>query len=371
MARLGGHVAANAVTLSGLECSTGLVPKGYLYTDRPAYRPGPDGPGARHHPPRQGRRVRRARGRAVPGQRDRRPRPAGLGDDAQAVGVRHVRRDGRTERGRRAGRRTPSPPAASGGRQPPVPPPALTFSGQFLVQQYQLEKMRLKLQTDRTVYFRGETVQLEIAAEYYWGQPVSGKSVRYRLPDGTSFAQPTDAQGKLKVTFDTTPLTPGSVLRFAAEIEGENVKATAAARLAVLGYGIGVRTSEPVVLSGQPFDVTLKTTGPDGKPLAAELNLTVLRRQVVKPDPVLSGVPWVELPAQAAGEVTVLERQAATDAATGEADGAADAGTGRRVRAARHRQGPLRAGRHRRGPGHDLGRRRPGQAAVLRRHARR
>ncbi|MCY2993570.1 MAG: hypothetical protein NTY19_37680, partial [Planctomycetota bacterium] len=211
---------------------------------------------------------------------------------------------------------------ASGGSQPPddspTGHPSLTCSGEFLVQQYQLEKMRLKLQTDRTIYFRGENVQLEMTAEYYWGQPVVGKSVRYQLPDGTSLVQLTDAQGKLKVAFDTTPLTPGRVLKFAAEIEGENVKANAAARLAEVGYGIAVRSSEPVVLSGQPFDVTLKTAGPDGKPLAAELSLTVLRRQVVKPDPVLSGIPWVELPTQAAGEVTVLERQAATVATTGE-----------------------------------------------------
>jgi uncharacterized protein YfaS (alpha-2-macroglobulin family)/tetratricopeptide (TPR) repeat protein len=311
MAKLGGHVAANAVSLSGLEFSTGLAPKGYLYTDRPAYRPGQtvqvrgiirhvkDGAYVAPESEPYVVSVTDAQGRLI-WEATRKLSAFGTLDatvelsDAAALGTYTVtaRRDGQT---------------------------ALTFSGQFLVKQYHLERMRLKLQTDRTVYFRGETVQLEMTAEYYWGQPVVGKSVRYRLPDGASFAQPTDAQGRLKVTFDTTPLTPGRALRFDAEIEGENVKATVAAQLAVLGYGIGIRTSEPVVLAGQPFDVTLKTTGPDGKPVAAELNLTVLRRHVVKPDPVLSGVPWVKLPEQAAGEVTVLERPAKTDATTGQA----------------------------------------------------
>lgn len=347
LARFGGHVAADAVTLAGLERSTGLVPKGYIYTDRPAYRPGQTvhvrgiirhvKDGAYVAPQNEPYliSVTDSQGRLI-WETSLSLSAFGTFDatvelsEAAALGPYTITALANGER---------QPPgaanaAANGGRQPagtaaaippsPVPTPAptpaaLTFSGQFLVQQYQLEKMRLRLQTDRKIYFRGELVELEMTAEYYWGQPVVGKSVRYRLPDGTSFALPTDAQGKLKVTFDTTPVTPGSVLRFAAEIEGENVKAGAVAHLAALGYGIGVRTSEPVVLAGQPFDVILKTAGPDGQPLAAALNLTVLRRQVVKPDAVLSGIPWIDRPAEAAGEVTVLERPAATDAKTGEA----------------------------------------------------
>ena len=328
LAKRGSHVAADAVTLSGLECSTGLVPKGYLYTDRPAYRPGQtvqvrgilrDVKDGVYAVPREASyllSVTDSQGRLV-WETSRKLSAFGTFDatvelsEAAALGTYTVTATSQMTNAQ-----------ASGGARPPdnasTARPSLTFSGEFLVQQFQLEKMRLKLQTDRTVYFRGESVQLEMQAEYYWGQPVAGKSVRYQLPDGTSLTQLTDAQGKLKVTFDTTPLTPGRMLKFAAEIEGENVKANAAARLAVLGYGIAVRSSEPVALSGQPFDVTLKTASPDGKPLAAELNLTVLRRQTVKPDPVLSGIPWVEWPTEAAGEVTVWERPAATVPATGE-----------------------------------------------------
>ncbi len=48
----GGHTASNFVGLGGLNVARGLTPKGYIYTDRPAYR-WPDGPCARSDP--QGR----------------------------------------------------------------------------------------------------------------------------------------------------------------------------------------------------------------------------------------------------------------------------------------------------------------------------
>ena len=318
LAGLDGHVAANSVALSGLGFSTGLSPKGYVYTDRPAYRPGQqvnvraiirhiqDGAYVAPEGEPYLVSVTDSEGRLV-WETSRKLSAFGTLDatlrlsNSAAIGPYTVttRREGST---------------------------SLAFSGQFLVKQYQLEKIRLKLETDRTVYFRGETVQLEIAAEYYWGQPVAGKTIRYRLPNKVQFSQPTDEDGKLKVAFDTTTMPPGSVLQFQAEVEGENVSATTAAHLAVLGYGIDVQASDPVVLAGQPSHVTLKTIGADGKPLAAELNLTVLRRQTVKPDPVLAGMPWVAAhmgsrakAAGPAGEVTVLEKQATTDATTGEA----------------------------------------------------
>ena len=39
-AHLDGHIASNLLTLEGLEFSTGLSSKGYVYTDRPTYRAG-------------------------------------------------------------------------------------------------------------------------------------------------------------------------------------------------------------------------------------------------------------------------------------------------------------------------------------------
>jgi tetratricopeptide (TPR) repeat protein len=192
-----------------------------------------------------------------------------------------------------------------------------TFAGTFLVQKFQLEKMKLKFSFPQKVYFRGETVEGEIAAEYYWGEPVGDKPVQYGLPDGRTFLEKTDATGKLKLKFDTTGMAPGSFLVFSASIEGENVSARESVFLANLGFNISVSASQELVLSGEPFEATVKTTGPDGKPVSAELTLFVLRTQTPKPDPVLSAVPWVPRPAEPSSEVTVSEHKLKTDEKTG------------------------------------------------------
>ncbi len=307
-------VAANMVVMSGLNVSRGLSPKGFLYTDRPAYRPGQavsiagvirhvkDGsyvvPGDQAYL----LSVTDPNGRLLWEEEKKLSEFGTLNarvalDEAAAVGKYTINARQKLETGSTA---TP-----------------LVFTGGFAVQQFQTEKMRLRLQPERQVYFRGEIIELEITGEYYWGTPVAAKQVRYRLPDGREFSQKTDEKGKLKITFDTTGLTPGSALQFTAAVDGENVAASTSVFLAQVGFNIGLTTQQPLYLSGEPFEVTVKTTTPDGKPTGAEVNLIVLRRQIVKPDPVLSGVPWVNLAARPAAEQTEFEQKVQTDEKTG------------------------------------------------------
>ncbi|MFI5380764.1 MAG: outer membrane protein assembly factor BamD, partial [Tepidisphaerales bacterium] len=308
------HVAANMLVTSGLNLSRGLSPKGYLYTDRPAYRPG--------QPVFVGGVIRHVKDGSYvvpkgqpylvsvtdPGgkllwEEEKTLSEFGtlnarmLLDEAAAVGQYTVTARQKLEQGSAA-----------------VP---LVFSGYFAVQQFQTEKMRLKLEPARQVYFRGESVELSITAEYYWGAPVAQKAVRYHLPDGRQFLEKTDDKGKLKVTFDTTAMTPGSALPFSASVEGENVAANTSVFLAQLGFNVAITTQQPLYLAGEPFEVTVKTTTPDGKPTGAEVNLIVLRRQLLKADPVLAGVPWVSVAARPAAEQTVSEQKVKTDEKTG------------------------------------------------------
>ncbi|MEI7834897.1 MAG: alpha-2-macroglobulin family protein, partial [Planctomycetota bacterium] len=198
--------------------------------------------------------------------------------------------------------------------------PEKSYSSQFLVQQFKTEKMRLTLETDRAVYFRGESVKLSIAADYYWGQPVAGKSVRYSLPDGRQLTATTDAAGKIAVTFDTTGLQPGAPLRFAAELEGENVRAAHVAVLARLGLALAVKPARDLVLSEESVDVEVAATMPDGKPAGDQaVKLFVLQRQAAAPDPVFAGLPWLARPAPQAAEATVEEHALTTDKETGKA----------------------------------------------------
>ncbi len=304
-----GHVGSNALDLSGMGFSTGLVAKGYLYTDRPAYQPGQtvklrgiirdvkDGVYSAPADQLYLVSVADAAGRLIWEQEKK----------LSAYGTFHaeLHLDGRAPLGNyqiTARPKEKSPQA---------------FSGAFTVQRFQLEKVRIKLETKEPVYFRGESVELSIKADYYWGQPVGDRAVSYYLPDGRHLIAKTDAKGELKVSFDTTGMPAGSVMPFTVAIEGENVRATHRVWLAEQGFGIVVRPSQPLVLSGAPFDVTVQTRTPDGKPVGAELSLLVLRREVARPDPVLSAVPWVAARSQAVNETTVEEKKVTTDAKTG------------------------------------------------------
>ena len=305
-----GHVASNLVDLSGLRFSKGLAAKGYLYTDRPAYQPG---------------QTVKFRGiirevvdgaYAVPSKRDylvsiTDPKGRLLWQRPQTLsefGTFH------TEFG--LGGRTPLGRYTITARQKGKETTAV-YTGSFVVQRFKLEKMRLKIETDRTVYFRGETAEVTLLAEYYWGQPVADKPVRYYLPDGRQFVQKTDKAGKVTVKFDTSGMRPPTAMTFQASIEGENVRGAHVAFLAKEEFGIAVKPSRPLVLSGEPFDVEVKTTGADGKPVGRKVTLFVLRREAPKAEPVLAGVPWISAPRRPSAEVTVEEKQVTTDAKTG------------------------------------------------------
>ncbi len=304
-----GSVASNLLSLSGLRSSEGLSAKGYLYTDRPAYQPGQTV---------KFRGILRdvvAGSYAVPAEKEYLVSVTGAGgrllwqqeQTLSEFGTFHTQMtlDAATPLGRYTitARRKDKP--------------TVTYSATFEVQRFKLEKMRLSMKTDRKVYFRGESVECTIQAEYYWGQPVAEKPVRYVLPDGRQYVKPTDAEGKLVITYDTSGLQPGRMMVFRASIEGENVKVVHQALLGKNGFAIQVTPSRPLALAGEPFDVEIKTTTPDGKPVGTELTLFVLRRKTLIPEPVLAGVPWINVPRQPAEEVTVEEHKVVTDKKTG------------------------------------------------------
>ena len=197
-------------------------------------------------------------------------------------------------------------------------PPRHTFAGHFLVQRFQLEKVQLTLDFPRGVYFRGEKIDSTFIASYYYGQPVKGARIRYTLPNGQSYTESADDQGKLPITFDTALVKPGEWLHFKGVVEGENVGVEATVFLAHLGFSIAVKPSAEVILSGEPFDVSIKTSGADGKPVGRSLKLSVFRTGRRPAHPILSQVPWLDMDNSADAEVLVEEHQVETDESSGE-----------------------------------------------------
>ena len=255
----GGHVAADRLDLSGLGYSKGLTPRGYIYTDRPAYRPGetvsmrgiirdvnegayvvPDG--APYNVS-----VIDARGRLIYKEEVKLSQYGGFDtqmqlDDDASIGEYRIR----------AARYNPDRKLEIASH---------TFTGNFQVHRFQLEKVQLLLDVPRRVYFRGEKVEAVFTARYYYGHPVKNAQIQYKLPDGRSYTKTADDQGILKVNFDTTSMRPGKVLHFSGTIPGENASVNAAVTLANLGFSILTRGDVNFALSGEPFDVTFLTEG--------------------------------------------------------------------------------------------------------------
>ncbi len=307
-----GHVAAQNMDLSGLRLSSSLVPKGYLYTDRPVYKPG-DKVAIRGilRDVREGSyivpqnetftvSVTDSKGRLM---REESLKLSEFGTFHTAFSLPDMASEGTYAIMARAVRKNREP---------------LSFSGTFAVKIFTPEKIRLTLDMPRTVYFRGEIVELEARAEYYWGEPVTGKPVRYTLPDGRVLSGVTDDKGKVRFTFDTTPGIPGQVLPFFASLEGENVSVTSVAMLAMRGFDLSVKPSQETVLAGESVDIIVKAVAADGKPAGRDVTLTVLRLEQDAPNVILSMLPWAsEGIAGGQAEAKVQEFKLKTDPLSG------------------------------------------------------
>jgi hypothetical protein len=274
-----GHVASNLLAIGDLGFSTGLSPKGYVYTDRPAYRPGQtvhlrailrevvEGSYAFETGRPWAVEVVDSQGRVL--ERE----DLALGDfgtlhhtfalaEFAPTGTYTIRcRPGRADGEQLDGADGP------------------TFSGTFEVKRYKLEQMELRIEPEQKAVFRGETLRGKIVARYYYGEPVADREVAYILPDGRRRVARTDSRGEIAFSFDTRDLRDEQALRIEAKIVGENVRAHAAAYLAVRAYRASVRVVRGVYLSGEPFEVTVRTEDVEADPVGREMTVKVLRRE--------------------------------------------------------------------------------------------
>ncbi len=316
-----GHVASNTLPTRGLDITEGLSARGYIYTARPAYQPG---------------QTVKARGIIRNVKSGSYQTPAGETYQLQVTdpdgrtlheqtvelsdfGTFHVRFDlppeATTGRYTIRVQRTKEGGEAAKGK---------TYSSHFKVEAYQLKKLKLSIETPRKSYFPGETVKATITAEYQWGQPAAGQPVEYELPDGTIHTERTDSDGTVTVSYEL-PDVPRSglssrdhALTFKARIKGEDVSARERVELAQRGFDLDVEPAQDVVLTGEPFNVTVTATAPDGTPVEKKITLEVLRNKKVYARAVIREVPWIDPPVTAAA-VTVAKRELATDPETGKA----------------------------------------------------
>ena len=240
----GADVAGSGLAVPD-KVAQGLSPRAYIYTDRPAYRPGQDVelrgvvrevvdgqyanvPGATYS-----LEVTDSRGRQLVA------RPVKLSD----FGTFHETLP--LDRGAPVGTY----------RVRLFQPGKSEFAGAFEVQAYQLEKIDLAFDLPKTVFYRGETVEGALVARYQYGTPLANRPIAVHLPDGRTLEGKTDAAGKYSFELETTGFAEEQALRLVARLPQDNVAVAAAVMLAVRAFRIDLSTTRDVYLDGESFSV--------------------------------------------------------------------------------------------------------------------
>ena len=156
-----------------------------------------------------------------------------------------------------------------------------SFQGTFVVHEYQLEPIRLVVDTPRRVYYRGEPIEGTIRAEFYYGAPVAGREIRYQLAGDRLKTAKTDAKGEVKIKLDTREYSESQVLPLNVQMPDGNVNVQVNFVLAAQGFTIGVSTVRSVYVTGESLEATINVRDAENKPLTQKLTLKVLERTLM------------------------------------------------------------------------------------------
>lgn len=264
-------VASNVVGLEGVGVSVGLTERGYIYTDRPAYRAG---------------QMVHVRGVVRQVADDRFTIAKGKKYHLEVFDSRNrlLRQDEVTlgEFGSFHARFTLPATSMPGGYRIQVrDDDNHSYQGGFAVHEYQLEPVRLSVDIDRKVFYRGEEIEGKIAAKFYYGAPLADREIRYQLAGGRVYSGRTDDKGELAFKLPTREYRESQALPLVVMLPERNLQTSVNFYLATRGFTIDVSTVRPVYVSGETFEASVTTRDAEGKPIAEKLTLHVLEQTTV------------------------------------------------------------------------------------------
>ncbi|MFC1805561.1 tetratricopeptide repeat protein, partial [Planctomycetota bacterium] len=311
-----GSPASNALNLRGLGVALGLQPRGILYTDRPAYRPG-----------------EKVSYRGMIRLVDKGSYATGEGKEV-TVRVHSARGDVVHEAKQKLSAfGTLSGEFELNAREPlgecrivatyvEADEKKRTFTGQFRVDEYQLPLYKIIFDLSKPTYFRGEKIAGKIRVEYYFGHPVPGKDVRYRLKDQRWHTKTTDDKGEVDVEFETDFFRQTETLPLVAVLPAEGVVGSKNVLLVNQEFQATVSTLRATYLVGEGFDAKVKTTDFDNKPVSRKVTVGLYRYvgEEAEVEPLPEGdqaKPVIARPPT--GYVKVATKEITTSKETGEA----------------------------------------------------
>ncbi len=229
----GPNAAGTGLSVSGA-VAQGLTPRAYLYTDRPAYRPG------------QEVQIRGVVREVEAGKYTHKPAAPYRLDVLDSQGRRLTSHAVALSDFGTLHDRLPLDPAAPVGTysirlaRPGLP----DFQGTFEVQAYQVPRVEIRIDLPQAVYYRGETIRGTALATDATGIPLAHRAVLINLPDGRALNGQTDDAGKFPFDFPTTEFSEEQALRVIAQLPEDGVATAARAFVALRAFNINVETPE-------------------------------------------------------------------------------------------------------------------------------
>ncbi len=272
-----GHMASTVSNLQGLQFATGLTARGYLYTDRPAYRSGQlvnikalvrwvDNDRFVFNPDEKFTLdVYDARGRRLKTE-DVRLNAFGSIRSHLLLPDSAIQGDYRIHLHRQ-----------SAGESDKIG--ALSFDTTFKVTEYKLEPVELVFDVEKSIYFRGEKVNITIALRYYHGTPLADEEIEYRVgDDGELVKATTDSDGKVAMEFETARFSESQTVVVRARSPQRGVEASQFVYIATRGFTVTASSPRSVYVNGESFETTFKVTDPAGNPLSTTLKVEVVKK---------------------------------------------------------------------------------------------
>ncbi len=177
-------------------------------------------------------------------------------------------------------------------------------SAPVAIEQYRKPEYQVKVTPEREVVVNGDEVRFHVAANYFFGAPVVGATVRYTLfesrirgeslwedesfEDGEesggygrmleSGETRTDVDGRVSVAFTPARVAYDRKLSLEVEVVDGSQRTVSSRGTVVVGRGlyvVSLRPVRPVVLAGQPMLVDVITKDHLGRPVQAAVTLEV------------------------------------------------------------------------------------------------
>ncbi|MCH7685793.1 MAG: tetratricopeptide repeat protein, partial [Planctomycetes bacterium] len=262
-----GNAASSVCNLDGLDFAIGLSPRGYLYTDRPAYRAGQlvnlkgiirwvnNDTYAFKEGEKYKLDVYDARGRIVYAKEVALNKFGTFADN-------FILPETAPQGDYRVHLYQP------GGKQ--------SYEAGFQVREYKLEPIQLSVDLEKKVYYRGETIEGKIVLKYYYGTPLPGRTIQYRLGGERLHVATTDENGEVHFEFETAQFSESQQLPLFVQYPERSLAIAEQLFLATRGFDIEVKTIRNVYIGGETFDVTVTVSDPAGEPVGTNLKLEVL-----------------------------------------------------------------------------------------------